>query len=159
LQEKHSADGGKLASWPNLYTKMKKDFSTQWKGSSQKRKQRKYIANMPLHLRSKLMNSPLSKELRKKYGARSISIRKGDEVRIMRGRFNGKKGKVDKVELKRTRVTIEGINRTKKDGSKVKVWFNPSKVMITEMYDDKKRIKRLSSVKTEGEKRNANSAK
>lgn len=130
---------------------MKKKFSTEWKGSSQKRKQRKYIANMPLHLRSKLMNSPLSKDLRKKYKMRSLSLRKNDVVTIMRGKFKGKKGKIAKVELKRTRVTVEGINRAKKDGSKVNVWFNPSKVLITEIHDDKKRLKRLNmGIKTEG---------
>ena len=52
-----------------------------------------------------------------------------------------------KVELKRTRVNVEGINRAKKDGSKVNVWFNPSKVLITEMHDDKKRLKRLNMEK------------
>lgn len=131
---------------------MKKKFSTYWKGSSQKRKQRKYIANMPLHLRSKLMNAHLSKELRKKYKMRSLSLRKNDVVTITRGKFKGKKGKIGKVELKRTRVTVEGINRTKKDGSKVNVWFNPSKLLITEMHDDKKRLKRLyMGIKT-GEK-------
>ncbi|MCX6748284.1 MAG: 60S ribosomal protein L26, partial [Candidatus Pacearchaeota archaeon] len=51
---------------------MKSKFSVNWLGSSQARKQRKYRANAPLHLRHKLMNANLSKDLRKKLGKRSI---------------------------------------------------------------------------------------
>ena len=73
---------------------MKKEFSTSWIGSKQPRKQRKYRHNAPLHIKSKMMGSHLSKELRKKYGTRSVRIRKGDEVKIMIGKFKGKTGKI-----------------------------------------------------------------
>ncbi|MFZ5955010.1 MAG: 50S ribosomal protein L24 [Nanoarchaeota archaeon] len=121
---------------------MKQKFSTSWEASKQPRKKRKYLANAPLHIKQKLMSSHLDKDLKKKYNKRSMTIRKGDEVKVMRGNFSNKKGKIEKVDLKRTRVTIEGIQRSKKDGSKVNVWFNPSKLKIVALnLDDKKRIK------------------
>ena len=97
---------------------MKKKFSTHWVSSSQTRKQRKYRANAPLHIRNKFVSANLSKELRKKLGTRNIAIRKGDTVKIMRGSFSTKTGKVNSVDLKRMRISIEGIQKKKKDGTK-----------------------------------------
>ena len=71
---------------------MKKKFSKKWKASGKARKQRKYVANAPLHIKKKFLSANLSKELRKKYG-RSLQIRKGDSVKVMRGKFKGKTGK------------------------------------------------------------------
>ena len=120
---------------------MKKEFSTKWIASKQKRKQVKYRENAPLHIKHKLMSSNLNKELRKKYSRRSFPIRKGDKVKIMRGKFSGKEGKINKVDLKRLRVSIEGIQTQKKDGTKVNVYFNPSKLQIQELnLEDKKRL-------------------
>ena len=55
---------------------MKSQFSKSWKSSKQPRKQRKYIAKAPLHIKRKLMGVNLSKELRKKHGKRNIVVRK-----------------------------------------------------------------------------------
>ncbi len=41
-------------------------------------------------------------------------ITKGDTVRVMRGDDRGKDGKIIRVDLKRGRVTIEGVNIVKK---------------------------------------------
>jgi large subunit ribosomal protein L24 len=128
---------------------MKKEFSTEWKASGQTRKQRKYLANAPLHTRQNFVSANLSKELRKKVGKRNIAIRKGDSVKVMRGKFRGKTGKVGKVDLKKSRITIEGIQRQKKDGTKVNVYFRPSKVQITEMVERKRKIKKTQENKEE----------
>lgn len=123
---------------------MKSKFSVKWLGSKQARKQRKYRANAPLHLRHKLMSANLSKELRKKYNKRSLPLRKDDNVKIMRGKFKGKSGKVSDVDLSRTRISIAGIQNQKKDGTKINVYFNPSKLQIQELIlEDKERIKKL----------------
>ncbi len=123
---------------------MKKKFSKKWKKSKQGRKKRKYLANAPLHIKHKLISSNLSKELRKKYGKRSFPIRKGDEVKIMRGEFKGKKGKVNMVDKKNLKVSVEGIQRKKKDGGKVNVHFDASKLQIQTLnLEDKKRGKSL----------------
>jgi len=131
---------------------MKKKFSKSWKSSKQKRKQRKYRANAPLHIRKKMVSGNLSKELRKKYSRKSFSLRKGDKVKVMRGAFKGKTGKILRVDLKKLKVTIEGLQRTKKDGSKVNIWFDPSNLQIIELnLDDKKRLKKIQKKET-GEK-------
>jgi len=123
---------------------MKQKFSNKWVGSKQPRKQRKYKANAPTHIRHNLMSSNLSKDLRKKYGKRSFPIRKEDSVKIMRGEFKGKTGKIDSVNLKKLRVMIAGIFRSKKDGSKVGVYFNPSNLQIQQLHlEDIKRKKRI----------------
>src|SRR3989344_6745275 len=110
--------------------KMKKEFSTSWISSKQPRKQRKYRANAPLHTKHKFLSAHLSKSLREKYGKRSFPLRKGDEVLVMRGSFKKKKAKISEVDLKRLRVALEKIQRTKKDGTKVNVWFSPRALRI-----------------------------
>ncbi len=123
---------------------MKKHFSKHWKASRQPRKQVKYRANAPLHIKHKFMSANLDKELRKKYGKRSFPLRKGDSVKILRGEFKKKTGKVGAVDLKKLRIAIEGLQKTKKDGSKINVWFDPSKLQIKELnLDDKKRLNAL----------------
>ena len=121
-----------------------KKFSGAWKSSRKQRKQRKYRLNAPLHIKQKLVHSHLSKDLRKKYGRRSVSLRKGDKVKIMRGNFKKQEGKVDAVNTKDTAVFVSGIETTKKDGTKRLVSFDPSNLMITELnLDDKRRQKIL----------------
>jgi len=123
-----------------LYIKMKKEFSKHWKASKQPRKQRKYLANAPLHIRKKFISVNLSKELRKKYEKRNIPVKKGDVVKIMRGKFKKKQGKVIEVKLKTSKIFIEGIQVKKQDGSKVNVRLQASNLQIIELnLEDRKR--------------------
>jgi large subunit ribosomal protein L24 len=122
---------------------MKSKFSKTWVASKQPRKQRKYLANAPNHLKRKFMGAMLDKPLKAKHGFRNIEVRKGDEVKVMRGKFKGKQGKVGTVEIVRTRVAIDGIQKTKKGGDKINVWFHPSSVKIMVLnLDDARRLKR-----------------
>ena len=123
---------------------MKTEWSKNWLSSKQPRKQRKYVYNITLHLARKLVSAVLSKDLRTKYGKKNISLRKGDVVKIMKGEFKGKTGKVEKLRLKKGRIYVEGVSVTKKNGTKVLRPVHASNVMITELQsDDKKRIKRI----------------
>jgi large subunit ribosomal protein L24 len=124
---------------------MKQQFSTQWLSSKQPRKQRKYIYNAPLHIRHKFLSAHLSKDLRKKYGKRSLPLRKGDEVLVMRGSFKKKKAKITSIDVKNTKVVLEGLQRTKKDGSKVNVYVHPSCLQIQSLdLGDKRRLDALN---------------
>lgn len=124
---------------------MKKEFSTQWIASKQPRKQRKYRFNAPLHIKHKFLSTHLSKELRKKYAKRNLPLRVGDEVLIMRGTFKKKKAKVSKVDLKNQRVSLENIQRSKKDGSKISVYLNPRVLQIVTLnLEDKERTNILN---------------
>ena len=121
---------------------MKKEFSTFWKSSKQRRKQRKYRYNAPLHIKQKFMHAHLSKELRKKYKKRSLGLKKGDKVMILRGKSRKHTGSVERIDLKRTRVYVSGMDITKKEGTKVFYPINPSNLIITEVsMDDKSRQK------------------
>jgi large subunit ribosomal protein L24 len=133
---------------------MKKKFSTAWKSSKSRRKQRKYRYNAPLHIRHKFVSVHLSKELRKSLGIRSIPVRKGDKVRIMRGEFKGIKGTVTKVDLKNLKVYIDSVKRKKVSGREVQVPIDPSNLEITELVrGDKTREKIINRRKKNKEEK------
>jgi len=101
-------------------------------------KQRKLLYNAPAHLRHKLMAAPLSPQLIASKGAKTLPVRKGDTVRVMRGDHKGFEGKISRVDLKNYRIYIEGLTREKVDGTAVFVSVHPSKVMIRNLnLDDK----------------------
>jgi len=135
---------------------MKRDFSTSWISSSQPRKQRKYRYEAPLHIKHKFLSAQLSKELRAKHKIRSLPVRIGDEVLIMRGTFATKKGKISKVNLKKSKIIVEGITRKKIDGSKLSVYLDPSKLQIISLnLEDMRRL----GTKKQGEEKNAHHKK
>jgi len=106
----------------------------------------------PLHLRHKHLGAPLSAELRGKYGCRTLPVRKGDKVKIMRGDFAGHEGDVTEVDLKRYRVFVTGAAAAKADGTQVNKPIHPSNVMITKLKSDKERDKVLERRLKVGEK-------
>ena len=121
-----------------------KNFSGAWKSSKKPRKQRKYRLSAPLHIKKKFVQSHLSKDLRKKYSKRSIGLRKGDKVKIMQGQFKKHEGKIEKINLKKTKVFVSGVELTKRDGTKRLFALHPSNLMITELnLEDKLRQKTL----------------
>jgi len=128
-----------------------KFWSKHWKSSKKPRKQRKYVYHAPLHVRHKFFSAHLSKELREKYKKRAFPVRKGDEVQVMKGKFNKKTGKISRVDTNKIKVYIDGIKRKKVDGSEVQVPIHPSNLKIINLnLEDKKRIKALTrSVKKE----------
>lgn len=105
----------------------------------QPRKQRKYLANAPLHVRQKMMSVHLEDKLAEKVGKRSLPVRKGDEVKVMRGKRRGIKAKVAEVNLKDLWVYLEGQTRSTIKGAKVLVPFAPSKLLLTSIIEDKRR--------------------
>jgi len=103
-------------------------------------KQRKALYQAPLHRRQKLVAAHLSKELKKQWKRRSLPVRKGDEVKVMRGKFRGTIGKVTKVDLKKLKVYVEGIRRRKVSGEEVQVPIHPSNLLILNpVMEDKER--------------------
>ena len=84
--------------------------------SSQRRKSRKAHFSAPSSIRRKIMSSKLSKDLKTKYETKSVPVRKGDTVKIMRGNFKGREGKVQAVYRKRWALHIEKIVKEKTNG-------------------------------------------
>ena len=121
-----------------------KEFTTKWKASRKPNKQRKYLAKAGLKIRHNIMSAHLSKELRTKYKRRSFPVRKGDTAMVMVGKFKKKSGKIDRVDLKKMKLTIEGIQLTKKDGTKINAVFVPSNLKLTQLnLEDKERVNAL----------------
>ena len=126
---------------------MKNRFSRQWISSKKPNKQRKYRYNAPLHLRGRLLSVHMSKDLRQKHGLRSIRVRIGDKVKIMRGQFRKQEGKVEDVDTKKLKLFIVKIEHTKRDGTKARHPIDPSNVMLMELnIDDKKRALKLKKL-------------
>ncbi len=117
-----------------------KKWSASWKKSKKTSKQRKYQKNAPIHLLGRMLASHLSKELRQKTKTRSIRVRKGDKVKVMRGQYKGKHGTVDRVDMKKMKIYITGVEFTKKDGSKAMYPVHPSNTLIEELQADKRRM-------------------
>lgn len=127
---------------------MKNKFSNSWKSSAKPSKQRKYRHDAPLHVRQKLVSSILDKPLREKFGMKSISIRKGDEVVVLRGENKKKKGAVLSVDLKSLKVTVDNVKKKKRSGEEFYIPIDPSNIKITKLNtDDKKRLKNVKKVK------------
>jgi large subunit ribosomal protein L24 len=111
-------------------------------------KQRKKLFQAPDHVRYKFFAAPLSPELRASHGVRTLSVRSGDSVRIMRGDQKGFEGKITSINRKKYRIYVEGLTREKVDGTTIFVPIHPSKVMITRLnLDDKWRKKILDRKK------------
>ena len=109
--------------------------------SIQPRKQRKALYTAPLHIRRKIMSANLSKDLRADIGKRSLPIRVGDKVQVVRGDFKGHEGKVESIDAKRYKVTVEGVTLSKPDGNAVLLPITPSNLMIIEAdLKDERRI-------------------
>lgn len=136
---------------------MKQKFSKHWKSSKQPRKQRKYLANAPLHIRKNFVNINLSKELRKKVGKRSIPAKKGDKVKICVGKFKGKTGKILEVNLRKSKIIVEEIQVKKQEGSKANLKLQPSNLQIIELGDRKfKERKEINKKPNEEQKEKEN---
>ena len=118
----------------------KRKYNKKWKASKKPSKQRKYRINAPLHIKRKFLSANLTKPLRRKYLRRNFPLRKGDTIKVMRGKFKGKTGKVLTVNTRKSRVFLEGIQVAKKDGTKTNVHFDPSNLQIVELtLEDRKR--------------------
>ncbi len=98
----------------------------------------KQIYDAPTHKRSKHLGARLSPDLRSQYGTRSVRVKHGDSVKVLRGEYKGIEGKITKVYTESGRLSIEGIQREKVRGGNIPVLIHASSVMIVSLnLDDK----------------------
>jgi large subunit ribosomal protein L24 len=117
------------------------------------------IGIVPKHMTERMLRSPLSRPLREKYGRRNVRVIAGDTIKVMRGEYSGIEGKVEKVNMKRGSLAIEGIQREKVRGGNVKVEINSTNVVVTDLdLDDKLRQALIQRIH-ESEKRNLKTKK
>jgi large subunit ribosomal protein L24 len=111
--------------------------------SRQPAKQRKAQAHAPQHRRREMMSAHLDEDLMLEYDRRSMAIRTGDQVEIMRGDFAGHEGEVLEIDYDDQYVEVDGAVNRSADGSQVARPIHPSNVRITELdlTDPRRRAK------------------
>ena len=111
--------------------------------SSSRRVQRKKQLGACSSLKRKLMSCHLIKSLRDQYKLRSLPIKRGDEVKILKGKGKGKSGKVVQVYRKRNVIYVDKVNREKQNGQTVFLPIKPSYCVIEKLLINKDRTKTI----------------
>ena len=123
-------------------------------------KQRKAQANAPIHVKRKRVRArlQLDKPDERLAGLRSVTIRVGDTVRVVRGDFahggkrvGGKRnadplsGSVIKIDSENGRLFIEGAKASKSDNKEEAIPVHASNVVVVKIDEtDKLRIQQLT---------------
>ena len=107
--------------------------------SKSPRKQRRRVHNASIHERKNLLKCRLDEFLQEEYGLRSLVIKKGDLVRIMRGQFRDTEGKVTNVSYKKGQVYLDNTTITKADGKEAFVPIHPSNLLLVKLELDEER--------------------
>ncbi|TFG95916.1 50S ribosomal protein L24 [Candidatus Thorarchaeota archaeon] len=105
-------------------------------------KQRKKLYNSPIHTNKNRLKCRLDEFLQEQYGLRSLVVKTGDLVKIMRGQFRDTEGKVVRVDYKDVQVFLDSATVTKADGKEVNIPIHPSNIKIVklEMNDERKQL-------------------
>ena len=124
--------------------------------ASKRRTQRKLQLSAPSSIKRRLMSCHLAKTLRDEHKLRALPIKRGDEVKILKGKWKGKKGKVVQVYRRRSIIHVDKIQREKQNGQTVFFPIRPSYCIIEKLVnnkDRKKTIERRAAIKIKaGEK-------
>ncbi len=104
-------------------------------------KNRKRRYNAPNHVLRKYLSAPLSPSLKIQYGAKTMPVRLDDTLMVTKGDRKLTEGKVIRVDTKKCKLYIEGLTRTKLDGTVVQIPIRPENVMIVglELKDPKRK--------------------
>ncbi|MGY5872434.1 MAG: 50S ribosomal protein L24 [Candidatus Thorarchaeota archaeon] len=105
-------------------------------------KQRKKLYTSPVHANKKRLKCRIDEFLQEEYGLRSLVVKTGDLVKIMRGQFRDTEGKIIRVDYKNIRVYLDSATVTKADGKEANIPIHPSNIMIVklELDDERKQL-------------------
>ncbi len=106
------------------------------KGSRKPSTSRRNMYNAPNHKKRKYLSAPLSPNLRAEYGTRSMPVIADDTVSITKGDRKLAEGRVLRVNTKDLKIYVEGVTRTRQDGSTVQIPIRAENVMITRLNLD-----------------------
>ncbi len=118
--------------------------------STKARKQRKARAHAPLHQKRRMVAAHLDSTLMREYNVRSLTVRRGDTVKVLRGGegVKGMESKVAKVDLAECKIIIENVTVAKADGTQKQRVVDPSDVVITKLdLSDPWRKEKLDALK------------
>ena len=85
----------------------------------------------------------LNKSLRAQYKIRCLPLKRGDEVKILKGKSKGKSGKVVQVYRKRNVIYVDKVNREKQNGQSVFLPIRPCHCVIEKLLMNKDRTKTI----------------
>ena len=101
---------------------------------------RRNMHNAPNHIKRKFISAPLSPSLRAEHGTRSMRVVVDDTVSITKGDRKLSEGRVLRVNVDNKKIYIEGVTRTRQDGSTVQIPIRAENVIITRLnLNDPKR--------------------
>ena len=105
-------------------------------------KQRKKMYSAPVHANKNRLKCRLDEFLQEEYGLRSLVVKTGDLVKIMRGQFRDTEGKVIRLDHKDVEVFLDNATVTKADGKEVNIPVHPSNIMLVklELDDERKQL-------------------
>ena len=128
-------------------------------------KQRQAQTDAPIHIRRKRIRARLISDDHDFASIRSVTVRVGDEVEVLRGDFgfpnsvkadsrgkrlgqsrgrSGIKSNVVGVDTKSGFILVEGVTTATADGKEEALPIHPSNLIVTKLYDgDPLRIKRI----------------
>jgi large subunit ribosomal protein L24 len=103
--------------------------------SRQPRRQRKAMYNADHQERRRRMAVPLSRELRARYGRRSLPVRKGDTVRVLSGSYStvGEERRVAKVNRRDYRLTLDNVTTKTADAKLKPLPIRASHLVLTKL--------------------------
>lgn len=97
------------------------------------RYQRKAVFTADLFHRRRMMAVPLSRELRRRYGRRSLPVRKGDTVRILSGSYVGREERVAKIDRQAYSVTLDNVTGKTADAKLKPLPIRTSHLVLTKL--------------------------
>jgi len=109
--------------------------------SKKPKKQRKALYNYKNHERSNLLRTRLAKFLQEEYGIKTLPLRVGDSVRIVKGEFKDFEGEVIEI-TKNLRAKIKEAAFEKSDGTEWNPSIHISNLIITKFKEEGKDMDR-----------------
>ena len=102
------------------------------------------------HQRRRMISAHLDSSLIREYNVRSLPVRKGDTVKVVRGSkdLKGTENKVASIDLGMYKIIIENVTVAKADGTQTERPVDPSDVIITKLdLSDGWRKRKLEELK------------
>jgi ribosomal protein uL24 len=79
------------------------------------------------------MSAPLSRELRARFHARSLPVRKGDTVRVMAGSFVGQEERIARVNRRAYTVTLENVTVKTGEEKMTALPIRPNRLLLVRL--------------------------
>ena len=103
------------------------------KTSSKTRTNRRKYYKAESEKKRKMMSSGIEKIFRDNHNIKTMPLRKGDEVKIVRGNQKGKNGKIIQCSRKYGYIYINSVTYKKANGEEIYKPIHPSNVLIQKL--------------------------